>query len=58
MLVMTDGMQAIFVLCADVTPQGLENAMRLQERTVVLRSRDYRMKTGRKAELKNPHLRM
>lgn len=39
-LVMTDGVEAIFVLSPDVAPQGLENAMGLQERTVVFTSRD------------------
>lgn len=40
-LVVTEGVEAVFVLSADIAPQGLQDAMGLQDRTGVFTSRDY-----------------
>lgn len=54
-LVVTEGVEAVFVLSADVAPQGLKDAMGLQDRTGVFTSRDYRTENRQESEVLRTH---
>ena len=54
-LVVTEGVEAVFVLSTDVAPQGLQDAMGLQDRTGVFTSRDYRTENRQENEALRTH---
>ena len=54
-LVVTEGVEAVFVLSADVAPQGLKDAMGLQDRKGVFTSRDYRTENRQESEVLRTH---